>query len=79
LAYLLIKEEKIFDSNRDVSNYNQEIDMKVINPTSAFKGYMAIQIRYLKYICSIKGIDMLTATEGYSYGFKSLYLQKHVY
>jgi len=64
---------------RDVKEFNREIGMKVINPTSTFKDYMETQIRYLNYVCAIKRIDMLSAIEKYSHRFKLLYLKKHVY
>lgn len=66
----------------DISNSNKRATKTItlkFHPSSTFKGYMETQIRYLNYICSLKHIDMLCAIERYSYLFKWLYLQKHIF
>jgi len=50
---------------------------KQINPTITFKNYMNTQIRYLRLVCAIKRIDMLTAIERYAVRFKLAYARKH--
>lgn len=53
--------------------------MKTINPTVGFKGYMELQIRYLKFICATQKIDMLMAIDQFAYRFKVLYCKKHTF
>lgn len=50
---------------------------KSINPTICFKNYMSVQIRYLRFICRIKHIDMLDAISIYGFRFRSLFAAKH--
>ncbi len=49
---------------------------KTINPTIEFHQYMALQYRYLRFICSIKKIGMLKAIEQFGPRYKSLYSKR---
>jgi hypothetical protein len=49
---------------------------KTINPSLEFHQYMALQYRYMRYICSIKKIDMLKAIEQFGFRYKILYSKK---
>jgi hypothetical protein len=49
---------------------------KTINPTIEFHEYMALQYRYMRFICSIKKISMLDAIEKFGYRYKILYSKK---
>jgi hypothetical protein len=49
---------------------------KTINPTIEFYQYIELWYRYMRFICSIKKINMLKATEEFGYRFKMLYSKK---
>lgn len=49
---------------------------KTINPTMEYHRYMVLQYRYLRFICSIKKIDMLKAIEQFGFRYKRLYAKR---
>lgn len=50
---------------------------KTINLTFEFYEYITLWYRYMRFVCSIKRISMLEATEEYGYRFKKLYSKKY--
>lgn len=49
---------------------------KTINLTFEFYEYITLWYRYMRFICSIRRISMLEATEQFGYRFKLLYSKK---
>jgi hypothetical protein len=49
---------------------------KTVNPTMESHQYMALWYRYMRFICCIEKVTMLTAMERFGNRFKILYFKK---